>query len=161
MVNNLIGPILNHVWNVPMHVVLQNFRYIINTTASHQSGRYCCSPPSSKEVRGQSSDLFFQLGKWQLRSRLLRWRVHFRVSEHGRRLRLLHSTFARALENIVLSLKNGPFLASFSLFSSLQYSWQKTVLNIKFADDWIWISDLWCWKRRLYRLSHSIVISLP
>ena len=69
MVNNLIGPILNHVWNVPMHVVLQNFRYIINTTASHQSGRYCCSPPSSKEVRGQSSDLFFQLVKWQLRSR--------------------------------------------------------------------------------------------
>ena len=40
----------------------------------------------------------------------------------------------------------------FSLFSSVQYSWQ---MFKKFVDDWIWTADLWCWKQPLYQLSHN------
>ena len=38
--------------------------------------------------------------------------------------------------------------ASFSLFSSFQYSKQM------FADDWIRTADLWCQKRPLYQVPH-------
>ena len=47
----------------------------------------------------------------------------------------------------------GPFQASFSLFSSFQYSWQK-MFDIIFANYWIWTADLWNWKQPLYQLSH-------
>ena len=43
----------------------------------------------------------------------------------------------------------------FSLFSSFQYSWPKTVFYVNFiADDWIRTADLWRWKRSLYQLDH-------
>ena len=51
--------------------------------------------------------------------------------------------------------KNGPFPASFSLFSCFQCSWQLTMFNKNFADDWIRTADLWCRKRPLYQLSHN------
>ena len=54
----------------------------------------------------------------------------------------------------ILFLKNGPFSASFTLFSSFQYSWQYKV-NINFANDWIWTVDFWCRKRLLYQLRHN------
>ena len=44
-------------------------------------------------------------------------------------------------------LLNGPFLASFYLFSSFQYSWHN--IHIKFADEWIRTTDLLCQKRPL------------
>ena len=44
----------------------------------------------------------------------------------------------------------GPFLFIFVFSIHLT---QKE--HIKFADDWIRTSDLWCWKRPLYRLSHN------
>ena len=50
--------------------------------------------------------------------------------------------------------KNWPIPASFSLFSSFQYSWQK-IFNINFWDDWIRTADLWSWKQLLYQLSHN------
>ena len=49
--------------------------------------------------------------------------------------------------------KNGPFPASFSLCSSIQYSWQY-MFNIFFANNWIQTTDFWNWKRPLYQLSH-------
>ena len=49
--------------------------------------------------------------------------------------------------------KNGPFPASFSLFSSFQDSWQ-------FAYDWIRTVDLWNWKEPLYQLRHNHCVSL-
>ena len=51
-------------------------------------------------------------------------------------------------------LKNGPFPASFSFFSSFQYTVDsKQMFNISliFADDWIWTTDLWYQKRPLYQ----------
>ena len=53
---------------------------------------------------------------------------------------------------------NGPFPASFSLFSSLQYtvdSIQMLDINKKIADDWIRTADLWYRKWPLYQLSHN------
>ena len=49
---------------------------------------------------------------------------------------------------------NGTFSATFSLFSSFQYSWQY-IGNIKFADDWIRTAVLWCQKQLLYQLNHN------
>ena len=52
--------------------------------------------------------------------------------------------------------KNGPFPASFYLFSSFQYTVDsKQMSNNLFADDWIRTADLWYWKRPLYQLSHT------
>ena len=52
---------------------------------------------------------------------------------------------------------NHPLQASFSLFLSFQYSWQKRnkCLIWKFANDCIQTADLWHWKRPHYQLSHN------
>ena len=56
---------------------------------------------------------------------------------------------------------NWPLLASFSLFSSFQSTIDsQTMFNVNFADDWIRTTDLWCWKRPLYQLSHNHFFSL-
>ena len=34
------------------------------------------------------------------------------------------------------------------------------MFNIKFANDWIRTTDLWCWKQQLYQLSHNHCPSL-
>ena len=53
-----------------------------------------------------------------------------------------------------LCFLNGPFTASFSLFSSFQ---QLTVnmFIINFTIGWIRTTDLWYWKRPLCQLSHN------
>ena len=51
---------------------------------------------------------------------------------------------------------NGPLMVSFSSFSSFRYSrHRQCVGNIKLADYWIRIVDLWFWKRLHYQLSHN------
>ena len=47
---------------------------------------------------------------------------------------------------------NGPIPASFSFLS-----FQKLTMDMlkKFADDWIWATDLWYWKHPLCQLSHN------
>ena len=45
-----------------------------------------------------------------------------------------------------LLLKNWPSKASFSIFSSFQYS--KQMLNVNFANGWIQTVDLWCGSNR-------------
>ena len=58
---------------------------------------------------------------------------------------------------ICLFKNNGPFSASYSLFSSFRYSWQFTnrCPIYKFAEDWIRTADLSHLKRLLYQLSHN------
>ena len=51
----------------------------------------------------------------------------------------------------MICIENGPFPTSFSLFSSLYYSWWE----IKFVNDWIRTADLWYWRRPLYQLRHN------
>ena len=50
---------------------------------------------------------------------------------------------------------NGPFQASFCLFSSFQLSPSKQLILNKVADDQIRPADLWCEKRPLYQLRHN------
>ena len=55
-----------------------------------------------------------------------------------------------------------PFPDSFYLFSSFQFSWQN--VQIKFADDWIRTSDLWCQNWPLFQQNHNhcpIFLFLP
>ena len=53
-------------------------------------------------------------------------------------------------------VKNVKFLASFSLFSSLIYSWLIVPKMLhKNADDWIWTPGPWWWKWPLYHMSHN------
>ena len=56
--------------------------------------------------------------------------------------------------------KNGPFPASFSLFSSFLFYWRWTMFYIKFTNDVIRTTGLWCWKRRLCQLSHATALDL-
>ena len=49
-------------------------------------------------------------------------------------------------------LKDGPFLASFSLFSSFLFKY--TFGRLNFAGVEIQTADLWCQKQSLYQLSH-------
>ena len=50
------------------------------------------------------------------------------------------------------SVKNGPFPASFSLFS--------LTVHVKYKFCWIRTSDLWIWKRPLYQLSHNHILQM-
>ena len=45
---------------------------------------------------------------------------------------------------------NGSFPASFSIFRLFNAFDSKQMLNINFADDWIWTTDLCIWKQPLY-----------
>ena len=56
---------------------------------------------------------------------------------------------------VQLFLKNGPFPASFSLFSSFHYLWQLSMFNKNFVDDRIRTADLWFRTQLLYQLSHK------
>ena len=42
------------------------------------------------------------------------------------------------------------FIFSFSISFD-----NKQILNVNFADDWIWTADLWFQKRPLYQLCHN------
>ena len=42
-------------------------------------------------------------------------------------------------------------LLIFVFSTQFEHSWR----SLKFAIDWIWTADLWCWKRPLYQLSHN------
>ena len=49
-----------------------------------------------------------------------------------------------------------PLLIYFRLFNTVDNKLvNKEMLNIKFADDWSQIADLWYQKRPLYQLSHN------
>ena len=61
----------------------------------------------------------------------------------------------RWLGNLVeITFVIGSFTASLSLFV-FSTRLQKIRKEIKFADDWIWITDLCWWKRSLSQLSHN------
>ena len=49
----------------------------------------------------------------------------------------------------------GHFRPLILYFSPFQYSWELTMFNINFANDWIWTADLWSWEQPLYQLSHN------
>ena len=103
-------------------------------------GRSGCSSPYSKELHSLT---ILELALVQLLMREL--------------LLVLHADGRAELEldgvqNIFL---NGPFLASFSLFSSFQYTVDSKQIYVIFADDWIRTADLWYHKWPLYQLTHN------
>ena len=72
-------------------------------------------------------------------------------------LRAFIFCFVRSLSlslSLSLTFLMGHSLPLFPLFSSFQYTWQKT-FNINFTNDWIWTADLWSQKWPLLQVSHN------
>ena len=123
---------INH--NIISHLNLPNLDQIFVNSANFLS----YSKKSTREFRESPRyvNLPWNLFFWNLNSKVFRSFI------------LWHLQFD-------FFLKNGPFLVSFSLFSSFHYDWQYTNIQYKFCQ---WLDSnrgLWYWKQLLCQLSHN------